>query len=200
MVTSRVMKPLQPKPDQTPRSNAKPSALAEPDLRAIVRLLGVIIRSSGSANERKRALMEELAELVGAEAWVWGQGVRLAPDALPTRLIQLQGGFDDRQMAAFCRAQEHPAMTRLSAPFVELLATRRTHLTRLRQQTDPHDDIRNSPAYRLWVEAGVVPGILSCRPIDANTVTAISLYRSPEAPLFTERESRIAHIVLSEIP
>lgn len=179
---------------------AEPDALAESDVRAIVRLLGTVSGSIGSPNERKRTLMRGFAELVGAKAWVWGLGVRLESDTLPTWLIQLQDGFNDTQMAAFFRAQEHPDMTRLSAPFVELLAARRTHITRLRQQTDPDDLLRRSPAYRLWVAAGVVPGILSCRPIDSNTVSTVSLYRGPEAPLFTERESRIAHIVLTEIP
>jgi DNA-binding CsgD family transcriptional regulator len=179
---------------------AGPSVLAESDVRAIVRLLGSVASLEAPPIERKHVLMSSLADLIGAKAWLWGLGVQLKPDALPKWMLELYGGLDESAMATYLRAQEHPDMTRLTAPFIELLMSTGSHLTRLRQQTDPDDTFRTSPAYSLWVEAGVMPGILSCRPIDDRTVSVISLHRAPEAPLFSERESRIAHIVLTEIP
>ena len=91
-------------------------------------------------------------------------------------------------------------MMRLTAPLAQALMEKKTHLTRMRQQTDPENNFQRSDAYSLWSEADVSPGILSCRPMDARTISAVSVYRRMDAPLFTEREVRIAHILLTEVP
>lgn len=91
-------------------------------------------------------------------------------------------------------------MARLTAPFAALLAEKQSHLTRLRQQTDPGNGFAESEARHLWRASGAEPGILSLRPIDATTVGAAGVYRRPGRPFFTQRESRIAHILFTEVP
>lgn len=170
------------------------------DARAITRLLGEVCAIRTSRAAQIEHLMNGVVRLVKADLWVWGLGVRLGPAALPIWLIQFHGGFDEERFARFMRAQEHPDMTRLTAPFTELLIKRRTHLTRLRQQTDPGDQLRKSDAYSLWQAADVEPGILSVRPLDDTAVSAIGVYRRFGAQPFGARELRIAHILFTEVP
>lgn len=144
-------------------------------------------------------LMEGLRTLVGAKAWVWGVSVRLRPDALPTWILHQHGGFNDSSFAKFVKAQEHPDLRDITAPFSRLLEIERVHLTRTRQQTDPQDHFAKSGAKVLWDEAGVSPGIMSCRPLALGEVSVAALFRAPDAPLFSERERSIAHILLAEV-
>lgn len=168
------------------------------DAHAIVRLVGKVAGLREALPEKRRQLMEGLCELIGAHYWTWALGVNLSPESPPAWGLQIHGGFNEDQLMKFARAQEHPDLAELTAPFVALLKQKGTHLTRLRQQTDPEDRFRSSGAYPLWKEVDVAPGIMSVRPIDAATVSAVSIHRRMDAPLFTERDSRIAHIVLSE--
>lgn len=144
--------------------------------------------------------MDRLCALIGADYWTWAIAADLRPGVLPAWVLHLHGGFDDEKIARFVRAQEHPDLAILTAPFAALLAANGRHTTRLRQQTDPEDFFSRSGAFPIWKELDISPGIMSCRPVDATTLSAISIHRKMDRPFFSERESRLAHILLSEIP
>ena len=57
-----------------------------------------------------------------------------------------------------------------------------------------------SPAKPYWEAANIGPILITLRPLPGYGVSCIGLYRQDEAPPFTERESRIAHIILNEVP
>jgi DNA-binding CsgD family transcriptional regulator len=174
--------------------------LSKDDARAIVRLLGEVAVSEESLPAKRQRLMDGLCGLIDADCWTWALGINLRPDSLPAWVLQLHGGFDDERLMKFVRAQEHPDLTALTAPFAALMMERKAHISRLRQQTDPEDRFRSSGAYPLWKEVDVAPGIMSCRPVDATTLSAVSIHRRMDEPLFTARDLRIAHIVLTEVP
>jgi DNA-binding CsgD family transcriptional regulator len=46
----------------------------------------------------------------------------------------------------------------------------------------------------------IAPGSMSCRPVDATTLSSITIHRKMARPFFSERDARLAHILLSEIP
>ncbi len=173
--------------------------LSDEDVRAIVRLLSAVCEVKGGRIAQVKALMHGLCELVGARHWAWGRGVELQPGGLPKWILTVCGGFKKDEMAKFFKAQEHPDLAALTEPFAKLLAERGGQVTRLRQQTDPQDNFSRSGAYQLWAEAGISPGILSCRPIDASSVSVAAIYRKIDEPLFSARESKIAHIILTEV-
>lgn len=75
-----------------------------------------------------------------------------------------------------------------------------SHITRLRQDVIDNDWFLNSPANPLWQAADIGPILFSFRPIPGHGTSVAGFYRPASAPLFTERESRIAHIVLTEVP
>lgn len=180
--------------------DSTPSALADSDVCAIVRLLGEVATSREDLAARKRQLMAGLCELTGADSWAWSLGCGLEAGRQPTYLALSHGGFDDERFAKLICASGHPDMTQQSALILGEMQRRKSHLTRRHQQFLNEKDYRNSGIYPLMCAADIGPFLVSFRPIDENSVSTIILYRRLGQPDFSERESRIAHIVLTEVP
>ncbi|MGC1479965.1 MAG: LuxR C-terminal-related transcriptional regulator [Chthoniobacterales bacterium] len=174
-------------------------SLGSSDVRAVVRLLGEIGGERDGHRRQVRRLMEGMATLIAADAWSWSRITNPDPDSLPAWIIEVHGGFDDARFAAFIRAQEHPGMRDLTAPFSERLGREARQLTSLRQWADPAGVFPTSGAGALWREADLMPGILSAKPLASGSVRAITLHRRADAPDFSERDARLAHILLSEV-
>ncbi len=166
----------------------------------MVRLLGEVVAIEGDHAAKKRHLLDGLISLVGAHAWAWALMAEPAPYELPVCVNFLHGGFDEKQYAAYLQALDHPDLARFTAPFLLELQRRQVHITRMRQQSDPANRFVECGAYPLWCKAGIVPGIMSSRPLGLHAYSLIGIYRGPEQPPFSERELRLAHIVLSEVP
>lgn len=174
--------------------------LPESDARNIINLLGEVALLESSRNDRRIALIEGLAKLIGADAWLWFTAAHTIAGDHPAHAIVLKAGLSDEQMGYIIEASECPDMTRLTAPFFEDFEKTQGHTTRLRQQIDPQNFFDESAVFDLWKKANIGPVILSARPTSDGQVSMIGLYRHFDRPLFNEDDSRIAHIVLSEIP
>ena len=172
----------------------------ETDARSIVNLLGEVAMMEASRNDRRVALIEGLSQLVDASAWLWFTAAHTIPGEQPAHAVILKSGFSDEQYSLMMKASELPDMNRLTAPFFAEFTEAGKHITRLRQQIDPENCFERSEVYPIWKQANISPVILSACPTTDGQVSMIGLYRSFDQPLFNERESRIAHIVLSEIP
>lgn len=170
------------------------------DARAIVRLLGEAAAHPGDLVAKKRHLMNGISGLIGADRWAWGLAAQMEPGKPSVHISLLHGGFTEETYAAFTQAYNHPDMTLVHAGFANELAEKRCHLTRLRQQMDPEESYKKSGAYPFWQASDIEGIIMSLRPLDATTFSIIGIYRRLGAPLFTLRENRIAHILLSEVP
>ena len=95
----------------------------------------------------------------------------------------------------------HTSPLRASADRNATRSSRRgSHTTRLRQQVDPDNTFPSLPVFPLWKKADIAPLLLSCHPLPDGSLSLIALYRKADDSLFTQREARIAHIVLSEVP
>ena len=172
--------------------------LGENDIRAMVRLLGDVSGEQGPIAIKRRQVIEGLAEIVAADSWVWtmhGEPVANRVSHTPF----LQGGFDDEQFAAYLKSQEHPDMKRLTEPLFADLQKNPGHLTRLRQQLTTDDALEKSDIIPLFKACDIGPVILSARPTVAGQLGFVVLFRAFDGPLFSERDSRIAHIILSEV-
>lgn len=166
----------------------------------MVRLLGDVAASRGNHASKKQMLMKGLCRLVGADFWIWALVVSYKSSELPVFVNAYNGGFRPTQLVRFLKVLDHPDMKKLNAPFTAEMAKRKTHLTRLRQQVDPTGLFARLPVYRLWEDVGIGPILFSFRPIEGNMISGVTLYRRFDKPLFTAREARIAHILLTEIP
>jgi DNA-binding CsgD family transcriptional regulator len=180
-------------------TDSPPSSLPEQDVRRMVRLLGEVIAAQGDFQEKRRMLMEGLCGLIGASAWVWSMS-EFHPDKPPSSVGLIHGGFDERRFALYLEAINHPAMEAVSRPSSLELQQKGTHLTRTRQQMDAAGLLDRSAAGPLWKKLNIGPLIMSLRPMESGGVNAIRVYRELDRPHFSEREAKIAHIILSEVP
>ena len=173
--------------------------LPEKHVRGIVRLLGEVIAASGTIDEKRRLVMEGLCGIIDARAWIWGMWV-YHPDEQPTYVGMIHSGFDEQRIARLMNAVNHPDMERVARHSRLELQARGVHLTRTRHQIDPQGLLAATAAGACWRKADIDDLITSMRPMADGGVSGIAIYREIDKPHFTERETRIAHIVLSEIP
>jgi DNA-binding CsgD family transcriptional regulator len=173
--------------------------VSESDTRAMVRLLAEIAVMEGSIFDKRNRLMEGLCDLVGADAWLWMKLGRETAGEAPTFSILQKKWAGESEFVDFLRSLEHPDMKSLMAPLFAEFAEKRVQLTRLRQQIDPENRFPESETYDLWRKADVGPMLLSFRPTADGQTTSIALYRRFDRDLFEPRESRIAHVLLSEV-
>jgi len=180
--------------------NRQALALEEPDVRAVVRLLGEVSSTPGDHPEKKRQLMEGLCQLIDADSLFWGLGVQASLEEAPVYLGLLAGGFNDETYAAFFQAAAHPEMVPIQARFADEIARRKTHLTRHRGQLDPGDSYKKTAAYPLWKQANINGVIMSFRPMGPTSFSVVTLYRRLDGPVFSDRDNLIAHVILSGVP
>ncbi|MFM2242341.1 MAG: hypothetical protein RLZ97_1196 [Verrucomicrobiota bacterium] len=168
-------------------------------VRRVVRLLGEVIAAPGGHREKKAMLMGGLCEMIDADAWIWGVGQH-DPENVPFYVAFDRGNIDDTRFARLMEAVNHPEMAEFARPFSEELALTGSHLTRLRQQINRDGSFSGSQAEQAWLRANIDGVILSCKPLTGGGFSSIGIYRNADRPIFNENESRIAHIVLSEVP
>lgn len=176
------------------------SPLTEDDVRVIVRLLGDVLAVAGGHREKRRFLMERLCLVVHSSAWVWCMA-DYVPDQQLGHSGILHGGFDDARFAGFLEALNHPAMEAVSARSSKEFLEKGTHLTRnLPQLEQGGPPMMDSGAAPLWRKANIGTLMISLCPMETGGASAVGLYRDFGAAHFSERETRIAHIVLSGVP
>ncbi|MFK8253855.1 helix-turn-helix transcriptional regulator [Ancylobacter terrae] len=174
--------------------------LDEADVRAVVRLLGDVIVSRQDLAGVKRQLMTGICALINADAWTWSLGCRAEPGQQPVYLGIAYGGFDEARYARLLLAASHPDMAWTSEKLLTEMRRRNAHVTRLRQHIVDEATFVASGVDRHLREADVGPFVFSLRPIDERAVSTISVFRRKDSAPFTEREARIAHVLLSELP
>ncbi len=165
----------------------------------MVRLIGEVAALPGGHAEKKRYLMAGLCQLIGADSWVWGLSCHRDPSQPEMNVSIMRGGFTDETFATFLQALEHPEMVSFASKFFTELKEKNVHLTRLRDQITDDAVFERSQAAVLWKAADIGSLMLSHRPLDNRSCSALGIYRRHARTKFTLRESRIAHIVLTEV-
>lgn len=176
------------------------TVLAEEDVRSIVKLLGEVITSRKDFAGVKRQLVEGICELVKADSWTWSLGCNAEPGEQPIYLGFAHGGFDEERYARLLLAAGHPDMAWTSVKLLTEMRQRSSHVTRMRSQIVDEPAFAASGVNAYLCDADIGPFIFSLRPIEGRSVSTICLFRRKEDAPFTERESRIVHILLSELP
>ncbi len=175
-------------------------ALEEEDVRRMVRILGEVAAMESGPDEQRKFLMAALADLLGTDTWVWGVAPLIRDDRQPVYIFHQTGGFDEGRMSRFLVAVDHPDSGAMTAPIAEALIRSGRQVTRARQQIIPDERFLNSPACPCWSAAGIGPLLLALRPLPGYGTSVVGFYRPVDAPAFTARETRIAHIMLGEVP
>lgn len=176
------------------------SAISEPDVRAVVRLLGKIAIMPGDHALKKRRLMDDLSKLVNADGWLWSTSHVLQDQSQPVSMGLIHGGLTDRQITGWLEASQSNCPPPEDAPLAaETL--RGKHFTRTRQQVVPDSLWYSHPAvqqHRLAV--GIDHFLYSIYPVtDLNVWSCIGFYRQVGREAFSDRDRRLIHIITSEI-
>lgn len=173
--------------------------LSEADVRAMVRILGETCGTEGNLASKRRHLMAGLCRLIGADAWAWAQAAEMHPDRLPVYIGMMHGGFSEEQFANFLKVQAHPDMAWMTAPVSRELQLTNRHVTRSLQQIVPIPKFMAAAVNALWQESGVYPILVSFYPLPNGIISGIGIYRKCGREWATQREVRIAHILMAEL-
>ena len=173
--------------------------MAAPDVRAVVTLVADIAAMKGGQVAKQRALMSGLAVLIGADSWVWCYCPPPVSGEPPRHILRAHAGLSETEMGHWLNLPEHPEVGALSAAFFGELTARGKHLTRTQPQLDPEGRFYHAGGRELFARAGIGAVMLSHRPMPDGAHSVVSIYRKPGSPHFDARESRLVHIVLSEV-
>lgn len=179
----------------------EPDALPEADVRAIVRLLSEVAAQAGKGADFKTTrafLMDGLCEIVGADRWA-SCVVQFDKDKIPHPIFTDHGGFDEESYGYFVRACEADGVDEAQVPVSRRAFTTQRRCTLYEAQV-AGPQFYTSECIAFWWQAGMGSFILSAQPAADGGLHGIGIYRPKERPPFTGRESRIAHIILSEVP
>lgn len=184
-----------------PTTSSVNKTINEADARAMVRLLGETAAIQGGHQEKKRHLMSGLCALIDADAWVWTLGCDIQVGGPHTCVGFIHDGFSEARFAKYLTMLENKEVGDASGPFFAAVQERNALTTMTREEIDPHNRMSNLPdGQRVFREADIGPVIMSAYPLDADSVSAIVVYRRLDERPFTRREAQIAHIVLDEVP
>jgi len=175
--------------------------LPEADVRAMVGLLADVAVVEGGLAARKHALMRGLRALVDADGWLWSMTRVDMEVGVPICFGLMHEGLSEQQLIGWLEASQTSTPPPEDAPCTDLFKTRR-HFTRTRQQIVPDATWYAHPTveqYRLRL--GLDHFVYSVYPLhdDPEVCSAIGLFRRVRREPFSDRDARLAHILLSEV-
>lgn len=182
-----------------PSTNPANSVITDQDVRDIVRLLGDAVAAKGDLFAKRRLVMNGLLRIVDADAWAWSLA-HLEMGSPPRQVVFLHEGIPQERLPHFLSAIEHDDIQWIMGRFIQEAVTQRLPMTRRDQQLfDEWPE--GSEAYRKWVDdAHLRSHILMAWPLETGGYSSVGLFRESHRPFFGPRETRIAHILLTEIP
>lgn len=174
--------------------------LDDSDVRNIVHLLGDVAIIDGDLSVKKSALMNGLKNLTGADGWLWSMTRIDVPTGTPISMGLLHAGLTDEQLTGWLEASQTSCPPPEDAPLWKLTQDGK-HFTRTRQQVVPDAEWYAHPAVQTYrLRHGIDHFLYSIYPLDGPEVlSAIGLFRHGGRSPFSQRDSRIAHIVLDEV-
>lgn len=181
------------------------SHLNEADVRSIVAMLGESISGESDFAVKRARVTEGLAELVQASKWIITRaaaqpnplGSDLPPDFRYT--VMVKGGFTDEEFVKYLETQRHPEMKVLVAPLFEACARTESRVTRERTQLHDSESMAKLDVTQKMAEVGIGPVIISQKYTSDSAFGAACFFRAEGEPEFSERDTKIAHILLSEV-
>lgn len=175
--------------------------LSDRDVRRMVRLLSDVAILAGNLAAKKRALMDGLAEMTGADGWLWTLSRVDMSRGVPMSLGMMHGGLTDEQVAGWIEMSHDLSHPPPEHEPLTLELSKGRHFTRTRRQIVSDKEWYQHPVVRQYrLERGIDHFLYSIYPLDGpEVISGVGLYRKRGREEFTARHRRIAHIVLSEV-
>src|SRR5262245_22043381 len=152
-----------------------------------------------SLPERKRMLLEGVAEMVDADTWIWSN-VTLSratdSDVMTTSLVD--GGYrDERERAAFYEVLSNAEASEGVNVKIHDVIKRDQCMTYLRREV--YSDGEWSRVRELHSTLHTGHFVLSCYPLSDNAVSAVGFHRRVGREDFTQRDRAIVHVVFQQV-
>jgi DNA-binding CsgD family transcriptional regulator len=177
--------------------------LAETDARSLLRLVAKVAILDGDLPNKKRALLDGLAELVAADAWMWVVSVADPQTGEPEPISMATSGLDEKWVIDNVTKGWDADPNARDPDLKPLAAAMRPGqiVTRSREQVVSDEEWYGHPHVTNYrIPSGVDHYIASLYlHAETFTVSGIGLHRRPGREPFTDRERRMAHIVSSEV-
>ncbi len=174
--------------------------LSEADLAAVVAIFNEVCIMEGDGAAKKRSLMNHLCRLIDADSWAWSL-VHLHLSQPTGQVVYLYDGMSDEEFAWYLRAVSAPDMNLLLDPYVQEIQRQGRQITRCDSQFITEELWKASVIFTsLWEKANLGHLILTSYSLGESGNSGIGIYRRHGRPAFTQREVRIAHIILTEVP
>ncbi len=174
--------------------------IPESEVRNIVRLVGRIADMEGSRPAKRRALMNGLAEMIGADAWAWIIS-RAADDHNNPAIAYFQhGGYTEEQVARYVQIMQDRENTPVEYHALNQLRFTSKRFTRRWDQLVTPEEWYG-PSNTQILDALGFEHVMYCVNVldDSGLFSGITLKRRTGRPNFTPLQQRIAHIVTGEI-
>jgi DNA-binding CsgD family transcriptional regulator len=175
--------------------------LNEVEIRQIVRLLADIAVLDGGLPQKKRTLMAGLQRLVDADGWLWSMTRGDVSTGTPICIGLMHEGLSDQQLTGWLEASQTSSCPPPEDAPLFALSRSGEHFTRIRQQLVSDADWYSHPAiikHRIGV--GIDHFLYSIYPLgEPEVISAVGLFRHVGREPFDARQSRMAHIILSEV-
>jgi len=152
-----------------------------------------------SLAERKRHLLEGVARLVNADAWIWSTAVPNpdVPGDITTTCV-VDGGWNDgqEQGRVYQALTDHVQMKDLNDPILEA-ARKGQHVTLLRQ--DLVSEEVWSKVGPFWRRTGFDHVLLVVHPMNRDVFSGVAFHRRCGKPNYVERDRAIVHVVFRQV-
>jgi DNA-binding CsgD family transcriptional regulator len=150
---------------------------------------------------RQRKLLEGIAELIAAAAWVWLAGIRGDGEkSEPVVVTILDGGWaSDEERLEFFRAIGHSAQELVSGVFGDHSRWPKEPLTCSSEECVSAPRWRPNAKCSTWVDAGFEHVLVSVCTLDAHSYSGAVFYRRLQEPPYGKRERAIVHAMFQQV-
>jgi len=173
------------------------------DAEAMIKLLATVADPTVEIPlpRRKHELQRGVAQLVGADAWMWvtsRNSMKLRGDAAMVAIVD--GGWtDEAQRTAVLGIVNNPKITPpVTGPLHDAVLLDRS-LTISRDQLMNDSTWRESPIGQAFRSSGFDHLLISVYPIGDGMFSAVGFYRRTGTPPFSDRDRSIVHIMLQQV-
>lgn len=172
-------------------------ALAEADVRTLIRLIADCAVVSGGVMAQKRCLMEGLARALDADHWMWNV-TRITDDGGLTA-VSLLHNLSEGQLALIAEENYSAPDNPCNVAMVELSREHPSWSRRLEDMVDI--EAQSARLYTSRPDIDISQSLYAFRAVPgaADMASCIGLHRANGRAPFSERELRIVNIVMSEV-
>lgn len=165
----------------------------------IMKLLFRAFDCADSVEARRGAILQGLAELLDADAWVWSHARLVEGGSVPMPYNFVFGGWTDERSALFVQCTQDRDFQRLIyTPYLQYYGT---HATVLRRDLLADDEQWYHASFfeKYCKPSNLDDFMWMTYPLGEGVSSGLALYRRCDQPPFTEADRQLVHMVTGEL-